>query len=259
MPRQDGRTFVVTGASGGIGLATAKALAAAGARVVVAVRNPEKGRAVLAGAPGDFVVRHLDVADLSSVRAFADETPTLDVLINNAGVMSLPESRTVDGFETQLATNHLGHFGLTNLLLPGLTDRVVVIGSAAHRSGVLDVDDLFFERRPYRPYAAYAASKLANVSFLGELQRRLTAAASSVRAVGAHPGYTSTGIQVGTGSAAFNRLGALGNDVHAEVVGKGDDRTEDHPPVADAIALHEGLVARLWAKSESLTGVSWPW
>ncbi|WP_257954194.1 SDR family NAD(P)-dependent oxidoreductase [Nocardioides sp. B-3] len=121
--------------------------------------------------------------------------PPPDVLVNNAGVMSLPESRTVDGFETQLATNHLGHFALTNLLLPRLTDRVVVIGSAAHRSGVLDVDDLFFERRPCRPYAAYAASKLANVSFLGELHRRLTTAGSSVRAVGAHPGYTSTGIR----------------------------------------------------------------
>jgi len=203
MPRQDGRTFVVTGASSGLGLATARALGGAGARVVIAVRNPDKGRAVIAGTPGDFVVRRLDVADLASVRAFADETPHVDVLINNAGVMSLPKSRTVDGFETQLATNHLGHFALTNLLLPRLTDRVVVIGSDAHRAGVLDVDDLFFERRPYQPYASYAASKLANVSFLGELQRRLTAAGSTLRSVGAHPGYTSTGIQVGTGSAAF--------------------------------------------------------
>lgn len=281
MPRQDGRTFVVTGASSGIGLATAKALAVAGARVVVAVRNPDKGRAVLEGAPGDFVVRRLDVADLASVRAFADETPTLDVLINNAGVMSLPESRTVDGFETQLATNHLGHFALTNLLLPRVGDRVVVIGSAAHRSGILDVEDLFFERRPYRPYAAYAASKLANLSFLGELQRRLTAAGSPVRAVGAHPGYTSTGIQVGTGSAAFNRLGALGNRLvgmpaergalsslfAATMDVPGDTYVGPHGPRElwgspvpvgrSQMASDPDLAARLWAKSESLTGVSW--
>ena len=118
MPRQDGRTFVVTGASSGLGLAAARSLGAAGARVVLAVRDPQKGRAVIAGAPGDFAVRRLDVADLSSVRAFADETAHVDVLVNNAGVMSLPESRTVDGFETQLATNHLGHFALTSLLLP---------------------------------------------------------------------------------------------------------------------------------------------
>lgn len=282
MPRQDGRTFVVTGASSGLGLATAKALGAARARVVLAVRNPEKGRAVISGAPGDFAVRRLDVADLSSVRAFADETPHVDVLINNAGVMSLPESRTVDGFETQLATNHLGHFALTNLLLPRLTDRVVVIGSDAHRSGVLDVEDLFFERRGYRPYAAYAASKLANVSFLGELQRRLTAAGSTVRSVGAHPGYTSTGIQVGTGSAAFNRIGALGNRLVGMPVERGalpalfvatmdvpgNTYVGPHGPMElwgspvpvgrSEMANDPDLAKKLWAKSELLTGVGWP-
>ena len=250
---------------------------------MVAVRNPDKGRAVLAGAPGDFVVRRLDVADLSSVRAFADETPTVDVLINNAGVMSLPESRTVDGFETQLATNHLGHFALTNLLLPRLTDRVVVIGSAAHRSGVLDVDDLFFERRPYRPYAAYAASKLANVSFLGELQRRLTAAGSALRSVGAHPGYTSTGIQVGTGQRRLQPHRRPGQPAgrHAggararcrrcsrrpwtsratPTSGRTDRASCWGSPVPvgrSEMASDPDLAARLWAKSESLTGVSWP-
>ncbi|EON24013.1 short-chain dehydrogenase/reductase SDR [Nocardioides sp. CF8] len=282
MPRQDGRTFVVTGASGGLGLATATALAGAGARVVVAVRNVDKGRAVIDGVPGDFVLRRLDVADLSSVRAFADETERVDVLVNNAGVMSLPRSRTVDGFETQLATNHLGHFALTNLLLPRLTDRVVTIGSDAHRSGVLDVADLFFDRRPYRPYAAYAASKLANVSFLGELQRRLTAAGSTLRSVGAHPGYTSTGIQVSTGSAAFNRIGALGNRVVGMPVARGVQpalfaATMDVPgnsyfgphgpmelwgspvPVGRSeMASDPDLAKELWARSESLTGISWP-
>lgn len=283
MPRQDGRTFVITGASSGLGLASAKALGASGARVVVAVRNVEKGRAAIAGAAGDFAVRRLDVADLTSVRAFADETPHLDVLINNAGVMSLPATRSVDGFEMQLATNHLGHFALTNLLLPRLTDRVVVLGSQAHRSGVLDVEDLFFERRGYQPYAAYAASKLANVSFLGELQRHLTAAGSTLRSVGAHPGYTSTGIQVGTTSAAFNRLGALGNRLVGMPVERGMlstlfAATMDVPgntyvgphglrelwgsPVAvgrSEMANDPDLAAKLWAKSESLTEVSWPW
>lgn len=281
MSRQDGRTFVVTGASSGLGLATAKALGAAGARVVVAVRNLDKGRAVIAGAPGDFAVRRLDVADLSSVRAFADETSHIDVLINNAGVMSLPATRSVDGFEMQLATNHLGHFALTNLLLPRLTDRVVVIGSEAHRAGVLDVEDLFFERRAYKPYAAYAASKLANLSFLGELQRRLTAAGSTLRAVGAHPGYTATGIQVGTSSAAFNRLGALGNRLVGMSVERGMlptlfASTVDVPgntylgphgprelwgspvPVGRSEMANDPDLARLlWAKSESLTGVTW--
>ncbi len=282
MPRQDGRTFVVSGASGGIGLAIATALGAAGARVVLAVRNVEKGRAVISGTPGDFVVRRLDVADLSSVHEFAAATPHVDVLINNAGVMSLPQSVTVDGFETQLATNHLGHFALANLLLPRLTDRVVVVGSEAHRSGVLDVEDLCFERRPYRPYAAYSASKLANLLFLAELQRRLSAAGSPLRAVGAHPGYTATGIQMATGSKAFNRLGALGNRLVGMAPARGalsilQAATADLPgntylgphgprellgspvPVGRSeMAGDPDLAKSLWAKSESLTRVCWP-
>ncbi|QIK76476.1 oxidoreductase [Nocardioides piscis] len=282
MPRQDGRTFVVTGASAGLGLATATALGAAGAQVVLAVRSPDKARAAVSGAAGDFVIRRLDVADLSSVRAFADETPHVDVLVNNAGVMSLPRSQTVDGFETQLATNHLGHFALTNLLLPRLTDRVVVVGSAAHRAGVLDVNDLNFTRRPYHPYAAYAASKLANLVFLAELQRRLTAAGSTLRAVGAHPGYTSTGIQVGTGSRVFNRVGSLGNRLVGMPVERGVlpilfVATLDVPgntyvgprgprelwgaPVQVGRSPRAGdpaLAKALWASSEALTGVEWP-
>ncbi len=282
VPRQDGRTAVVTGATSGIGLQTARILAAFGAHVVLAVRNLEKGAAVAAGLQGSVEVRRLDVADLASVREFADATGPVDVLVNNAGVMGLPFALTVDGFETQLATNHLGHFALANLLLPKLTDRVVVVGSASHRAGEVDVDDLMWERRGYRPYAAYAQSKLANLLFLAELQRRLTAAGSTLRATGAHPGYTSTGIQGGTGNQAFTRLSDLGNallgmppwqgalpTVYAatmDVPGNsylGPHRARElngwptmvgrSTPAADP-----DLAKALWARSEELTGVGFP-
>ena len=146
VPRQDGRRFVVTGASGGVGFETAKALAAAGATVVLAVRNRAKGEAAAGEMTGDVEVRLLDVADLSSVRSFAADLladhDRVDVLVNNAGILGVPFSRSPDGVELHLATNHLGHFALTNLLLPHLTDRVVVVGSRSHRSGRLDLDDL---------------------------------------------------------------------------------------------------------------------
>jgi NAD(P)-dependent dehydrogenase (short-subunit alcohol dehydrogenase family) len=216
VPRQERRTFVVTGASSGIGLQAARVLAAFGGHVVLAVRNTDKGRSVASALRADVEgasveVRRLDVSDLASVRSFAEQTARVDVLVNNAGIMAVPLARTVDGFESQLGTNHLGHFALTNLLLPKLADRVVVVGSAAHRSGSVDLDDLNWERRPYRPYAAYAQSKLANLLFLAELQRRLTACGSTLRTTGAHPGYTSTALTGGTGSRVFTRVSDLGN------------------------------------------------
>ncbi len=190
VPRQDGRRFVVTGASAGIGLETARSLAERGAHVVLAVRNQAKGEAAAQTIAGDVEVRILDVADLSSVRAFASDLGEVDVLVNNAGALGLPFSRSPDGVELHFATNHLGHFALTNLLLPQLSDRVVVVGSRSHHSGALDLDDLDWTQRGYRAYAAYAQSKLANLLFLAELQRRLTAVGSTVRATGAHPGST---------------------------------------------------------------------
>lgn len=282
VPRQAGRTFVVTGATSGIGLQTARILAAFGAHVVLAVRNPEKGAAVAAGMRGSVEVRRLDVADLASVRAFAAETGQVDVLVNNAGVMGVPHQLTADGFETQIATNHLGHFALANLLLPRISDRVVVVGSASHRSGDLDVDDLSWERRAYRPYAAYASSKLANLLFLAELQRRLTAAGSTLRATGAHPGYTSTGIQGGTGNAAFTRLSNLGNallgmppwqgalpTVYAATMDlPGNSYVGPHrarelngwPTMVgrSTAAADPALAKALWARSEELTGARFP-
>ena len=286
VPPQRGRRFVVTGASSGIGLETARRLVTAGAHVVLAVRNPQKGETVAepmrASLTGSVEVRRLDVADLSSVRAFAAEVGPVDVLVNNAGVLGVPFARTADGFETQLATNHLGHFALANLLLPRLTDRVVVVGSQSHRDGELDLTDLDWARRGYRPYAAYAASKQANLLFLGELQRRLTGAGSTLRATAAHPGYTSTAIQSGTGNAAFTWLAGIGNRLLGMPAWQGAlptlyAATMDLPgnsyvgphrfrelngwPTLVGRSLNAGdpdLARKLWAVSESLTGVAFP-
>ncbi|MEH0420816.1 oxidoreductase [Streptomyces sp. B21-083] len=199
-PDQTGRTAVVTGANSGLGIATVDALARAGARVILAVRDVKRGEAAAAnvlGAKGSLEVRRLDLADLASVREFAAGWKgDLDLLINNAGVMNVPESRTKDGFETQFGTNHLGHFALTNLLLPHVTDRVVTVASAAHRwSGASIYFDNLNLTGQYAPMVAYGQSKLANLLFTLELQRRLTEAGSPVRALAAHPGYAATNLQ----------------------------------------------------------------
>src|SRR4029453_6920899 len=150
LPSQQGRTVIVTGANSGIGLPIARALAEAGARVVLAVRDLAKGQAAADSISGDREVRQLDLADLASVRAFADSWQgELAILINNAGVMRTPESRTADDFELQIGTNHLGHFALTNLLLPHVTDRVVTVASGAHRGGAISLADLNWQRRTY--------------------------------------------------------------------------------------------------------------
>ena len=176
----------------------------------------EKGRRVAAGIPGDTEVRPLDLASLASVRAFAAGwTGALDILVNNAGIMAVPEGRTVDGFELQIGTNHLGPFLLTGLLLPAITDRVVTVSSQLHRRGRIDLDDLNWEHRGYNAAGAYNASKLANVLFTVELQRRLTEAGSRVRAVTVHPGIarTSLGNQADRVSRVIYRyLGWLFND-----------------------------------------------
>lgn len=193
LPDLSGRTFVVTGASSGLGTTTARELAAAGAHVVLAVRDLDKGRRVAATLRGDTEVRRLDLGDLASVRAFADAwSGDLDVLVNNAGIMAVPEGKTADGFETQIGTNHLGPFALTNLLLPHITGRVVTVASGLARIGRIELDDLNWERRRYRALRAYGQSKLANLLFTTELQRRLTEAGSKVRAVAAHPGVAVT-------------------------------------------------------------------
>ena len=195
IPDLTGRTAVVTGANSGIGLPTAQALGRAGAHVVLAVRNLDKGREAAATVPGSREVRRLDLADLASVREFAASWEGgLDLLINNAGVMMTPEGRTKDGFETQFGTNHLGHFALTNLLLPHITDRVVTVSAAAHRwvRGI-DFDDLYLTGH-YKPAQVYGRSKLANLLFTLELQRRLGEVGSPVRAFAAHPGLAMSNL-----------------------------------------------------------------
>jgi NAD(P)-dependent dehydrogenase (short-subunit alcohol dehydrogenase family) len=199
LPSFAGRTAIVTGASGGLGEVTARELARVGARVVLAVRNTEKGEAAAARMTGDIEVRRLDLQDLTSVRRFADDTERVDVLVNNAGIMATNYAVTADGFEGQIGTNHLGHFALTNLLLPKLTDRVVTVSSLLHHIGFISLKDLNWQSRRYSAWLAYGQSKLANLLFTSELQRRLHAAGSPLRALAAHPGWSHTNLQGNSG------------------------------------------------------------
>lgn len=283
IPDQKGRTAVVTGSNSGIGLVAARELAKAGARVVLAVRDPTKGEPAAETIDGDREVRHLDLSDLSSVREFAGAWEgDLDMLVNNAGVMAPPEGRTKDGFELQFGTNHLGHFALTNLLLPHVTDRVVTVSSTAHRIGKVDLDDLNWERRSYSRWSAYGQSKLSNLLFTLELQRRLDEAGSQVRAVAAHPGYASTNLQSHTQNFIQNAFMKLTNLVIAQseemgalptlyaatmdipgnsYVGPDGIREQrGHPKlVGRTSAAKDAEIAKsLWEKSEELTGVSFP-
>jgi NAD(P)-dependent dehydrogenase (short-subunit alcohol dehydrogenase family) len=281
LPSLDGRTAIVTGSNSGIGLAAARELAGAGVRVVMAVRNTEKGEAAASGLEGTVEVRKLDLADLSSVREFASGFDgDVDLLINNAGVMAVPESRTADGFEMQIGTNHLGHFALTNLLLPQIRDRVVTIASGAHRMGKIDLDDLNWESRRYDRWRAYGQSKLANLLFTLELQRRLGEAGSDVIAVAAHPGWSATNLQSHTGSRLQNGLMWVGNKVWAQSDEQGawptlyaatqdvaggayigpdgfqEMRGHPKPVTRSGAASDEETARKLWELSERLTGVT---
>jgi NAD(P)-dependent dehydrogenase (short-subunit alcohol dehydrogenase family) len=283
LPNLGGRTVVVTGANSGIGRVAARELAGHGARVVLAVRDTAKGEAAAVSISGDTEVRELDLADLASVRRFADAWDgALDVLVNNAGVMATPERRTADGFELQFGTNHLGHFALTNLLLPQIRDRVVTVSSPAHRTGKIDLDDLNWERRSYSRWRAYGQSKLANLLFTLELQRRLTAAGSDVHAFAAHPGYASTNLQSRTEDKLQNLVMAIGNRVIAQSEEMGAlpilyAATQDLPGASyvgpDGIGEQRGhptlvgrttrasdgeMARKLWERSEELTGVRFP-
>ena len=159
------------------------------------MRNTAKGDEAAATMTGDVEVRKLDLQDLASVREFADGVDGVDVLVNNAGIMAVPYAQTVDGFESQIGTNHLGHFALTNLLLPKITERVVTVSSLVHLMGYISLKDLNWKSRPYSAWLAYGQSKLANLLFTSELQRRLDAAGSTVKAHAAHPGYSATNLQ----------------------------------------------------------------
>jgi NAD(P)-dependent dehydrogenase (short-subunit alcohol dehydrogenase family) len=283
IPDMTSRTVIVTGANSGIGRATARSLAAAGAHVVLAVRNAGKGRAAAASMPGVTEVRELDLASLESVRAFATGwAGEIDLLINNAGVMVPPLTHTADGFELQFGTNHLGHFALTNLLLEHVTGRVVTVSSTGHRVGSIDFDDLNWQRKPYRAWRAYGQSKLANLLFTAELQRRLTAAGSSVLATAAHPGYAATNLQFHSQRRSLDLISKVGNRLFAQDENGGALPTL-YAAVADipgnsfagpsgfmeqrgapklvgrsAAAQDADVARRLWEVSEQLTSVRFP-
>jgi len=283
IPDLSGQTVIVTGANSGIGRAAARALAEAGARVVLAVRNLEKGHAAAATMPGRTEVRELDLASLASVRAFAAAWEgEIHLLINNAGVMTPPLTCTADGFELQFGTNHLGHFALTNLLLRNVNGRVVTVSSNAHRSGRIDFGDLNWERKSYRRFRAYAQSKLANLLFTSELQRRLAAAGSGVLATAAHPGTARTSISASSESRSLDLFMAVVTRLIGQDAGGGALPTL-YAAVADipgdsyvgpgglmeqrgapklvgrfTAARDRDIARRLWDVSEQLTGVRFP-
>jgi NAD(P)-dependent dehydrogenase (short-subunit alcohol dehydrogenase family) len=299
MGDQTGRRYVITGANSGLGLEMTRQLATRGATVVMAVRNVESGRAAAkrlrsevrskkSGAPGelDLEVRHVDLADLDSVRSFASEllaTDTgIEVLVNNGGIMMPPRSLSPQGNESQFATNHLGHFALTGLLLERIAasrdPRVVTVSSIMHRQGEIHFDDLTGEHS-YKPTPYYAQSKLANALFGLELARRLDAAGSPVASLLAHPGYANTPLQA-KGAGVFGLAMKIAGRVLAQSAEKGtlpllcaatasnlsngdfvgpDGRGEARgrptlvSPAAGAMDLE--VARRLWDVSESLTGV----
>jgi NAD(P)-dependent dehydrogenase (short-subunit alcohol dehydrogenase family) len=211
LPSFSGRTVIVTGANSGLGEITARELARVGAKVILAVRNTAKGDTAASGMTGEVEVRKLDLQDLASVREFADGVDAVDVLVNNAGIMAVPFAQTVDGFESQIGTNHLGHFALTNLLLPKVSERVVTVSSMAHLLGKISLKDLNWKSRPYSAWLAYGQSKLANLLFTSELQRRLDASGSSLKSLSAHPGYSATNLQGHAAGKISNSLMQVGN------------------------------------------------
>ncbi|MHB9850968.1 oxidoreductase [Streptomyces sp. Tue6028] len=298
IPDQSGRTAVVTGANSGLGFVTARELARRGARVVLACRSAERGTAarerLVSEVPAaDVEFLPLDLGELASVREFAagyaGAYERLDLLVNNAGVMALPEGRTGDGFETQFGVNHLGHFALTGLLLPALLRtpgaRIVTVSSMVHALANIDIDDLGGERGRYRKWIAYARSKTANLLFTHELARRLAAAGSDVVAAAAHPGYASTNLQAAgprlEGRKGAERLMEAGNRLFAQSAEAGAlpslyaataPRVAPDSFTGPSLAMWRGAPApswrapwtrddrageRLWAASERLTGVTY--
>ena len=280
LPSFAGRAVIITGANSGLGAVTAHELADKGAKVIMAVRDTSKGEAAARQMTGDVEVRQLDLQDLSSVRQFADGVDKADILINNAGIMAAPYALTVDGFESQIGTNHLGHFALTNLLLPKLTDRVVTVSSMAHWPGRINFEDLNWKNRRYSPWLAYSQSKLANLLFTSELQRRLDAVGSPLRALAAHPGYSHTNLQGASGRKLGDALMSAATRVVATDADFGARQTlyaasQDLPgntfvgprfgyvgrtqPVGRSRrALDPATATALWKLSEQLTETKFP-
>jgi NAD(P)-dependent dehydrogenase (short-subunit alcohol dehydrogenase family) len=296
IPDQTGRVAIVTGANGGLGYITSRELASHGAQVVICARDEVRGKEavarLIADVPeADVELRALDMANLSSIRTFADgiqaSYPAIDLLVNNAGVMAIPRRETADGFEMQFGTNHLGHFALTGLLLPLLVNtagaRVVTVSSNAHKPGKLDFDDIMHERS-YRRWRVYSDSKLSNLLFAFELQRRLSAIDAPLISVAAHPGTAATnlvrpgaegnpikafimtwGVRAVGQSVAQGALPQLYAATAPEVRGgeyygpNGIAENRGYPKKVDSTAASKDTetAARLWALSEELTGVTY--
>jgi NAD(P)-dependent dehydrogenase (short-subunit alcohol dehydrogenase family) len=275
VPDQRGRTVIVTGASSGLGTEITHGLSAAGARVIMACRDLAKARRVAETIGGNIEVRHLDLAHLSSVRAFADGLAgDVDLLINNAGVMAVPKGLTADGFERHIGINHLGPFALTALLVNRVDDRVVTVTSGLHVLGRIGAD-LDWAGRRYQRWLAYAQSKLANALFAYELHRRLTAAGRRTISVAAHPGVASTegqrrdtslaGRILAGGPAQSPRMGALpilfaATAPHVEggtcLGPDGFLQRKGYPTAVrtSGASRDARLAAHLWGRSEDLTG-----
>jgi NAD(P)-dependent dehydrogenase (short-subunit alcohol dehydrogenase family) len=298
IPDLTGKVALITGANSGLGFEAAKILAAKGPHIVLAARDVEKGNRAAgeikrAVAAASLEVLPLDLASLDSIRRFAEAFSAahgrLDMLINNAGVMAIPRRVTADGFEMQLGTNHLGHFALTGPLLPLILKapnaRIVTVSSGAHTFGKINFDDLQSERS-YNKWGAYGQSKLANLLFAYELQRRLEAAGNGVISVAAHPGYASTNLQAVGPQMEGSKLGArtmsAANRVLAQSAAMGalpevyaatspDVRGGDyigpggfmgqkgfpHKVRSNNRSHDQEVAARLWSVSEVLTGVSY--
>jgi NAD(P)-dependent dehydrogenase (short-subunit alcohol dehydrogenase family) len=292
MPNQHGRTAIVTGANSGLGLIVARDLARAGARVILTSRAPNKGTAALGGIKAahpnaNVEVAQLDLANLASIRAFAqlilDSHDQVDILVNNAGVMAAPYARTADGFELQFGTNHLGHFALTGLLMPAFKQRdgtrVITVASNNHKAGRMRLDDLQGEQH-YSRWAAYAQSKLANLLFMYELDRKLKAAGLPMISVAAHPGYSATNLQLSgpppyeqifmrlanrfiAQSAEIGALPILYAATYPDVPGgsyvgpDGPSEMRGYPKLVQPTDRAKDVAAarQLWQISEKLTGV----
>jgi len=288
IPDLTGKKFLITGGTSGIGKETARELARAGANVTITARSAAKGAATVAEIARDRVdFKILDLADLSSVRNFAEEfTSPIDVLILNAGVMATPFALTQDKFEMQVGTNHLGHFALTGLLQKQIKERVVAVSSQMHRTariGNFTIDDMRNKAKgigAYNPWSAYAFSKLANLLFIHELERRQMRNNWNLEAVASHPGYADTNLVAGASVA--DRAGALANAIFAQSAERGALPTlcaATYPGLygasyigpdgfmemrgfpkltrAAAIAYDQRLAKDLWSVSEELTGVTW--
>ncbi|MFW0789229.1 oxidoreductase [Gordonia sp. CPCC 205333] len=283
IPDLTGQTFVVTGANGGLGTVITRVLAQKNAKVLMACRNTDSAQRIADGLIGDVEVRKLDLSDLTSIREFARSIENFDVLVNNAGVMNVPFGRTADGFETQFGVNHLGHFALTGLLLDKIADRVVTLSSIAHgHTPKLWIDDLNYEGRRYQRNLAYAQSKLANLMFARELNRRFEASDRPLRSYGVHPGVSGTDLFTRTETIAdrFAKMGAslaghppenaaesalfaaTTTDADPEVFwGPTGGITQSRGPVRAArsskLSKDAVMWRRLWDKSQLMTGVTY--